>query len=855
MILYRPPCPIIEIFADINNFCIGTTVTVTSTIWFAGIHAPHYVWHLVRGGSTSEIGSDSSTLNYALFQNNDQVYCELSTHTTCDPRTSNTITISVVSTRTPALTIGYASSGLAYTCAGTQILYYSSASFPGTTPSFQWKTDSAEGGSFYNITDATESSVYYTPIDAERIKCTMSSSAWCVNPSTVDSNILTMTITANSAASVAISPAPSGTVCAGTTVIYTAVPTNGGISPTYVWYVTGSNVGTADHIHHIPINNDEIKVVMTSSLNCKTGSPATALYYALVESNQAVSVEIESTTGHYLDDAAWWWTDILDGTYGYFYIYSKTGVNCTATEVYSWHLKRGATTYHNVSATNTYIITDPTLSDQIWCEMTSSCNCVTGNPATSHTININKISSAVRSVEINTDDNNICTGHSVVFSATASNFTYAPHYQWKRNAIDEALETNRTWTETALVNNDSITCECHESSGTPYPTLSPPIIMLVNPYTEPSVSIGISFPSGTICSGVLVGFSSSLTNCGTSPTYLWYKNNISTGVTTSTYQSNSLVNGDKIKLIVSNTDVGVRCHVATSATSDELTLSITTLVPTIGISANGTCINSLGPTLFSSTITNGGVSPTYAWKRQLNGEGSFSVVSTQDHWDVMPGYFTGKTMATVYCEMTSSATCADPNPAISSFLSLYPCPCEQGPNLINNGGGSGTTDWENPTSGLAQHWTNFTDLNWYSPCAGVSVTHTNNVYSGGGFSGNYQQFSVTLWDCSCGGIQCESFVSTLGPQKYEFSMQYQCLMASELAVHGFFVNASDVVVDRTLIYNGYSGSIKGVNCTFLITNTASRRLAFIIIAHSEDFVGQYTFTANVDEINLWECPQ
>ena len=78
---------------------------------------------------------------------------------------------------------------------------------------------------------------------------------------------------------VSIAANPGTTICAGTNVIFTATPTNGGISPSYQWYIGGSAVNgqtgstfTASTL----TNGNVVSVVMTTSALCPTSITATS---------------------------------------------------------------------------------------------------------------------------------------------------------------------------------------------------------------------------------------------------------------------------------------------------------------------------------------------------------------------------------------------------------------------------------------------------------------------------------------------------------------------------------------------------------------------------------------------------
>ncbi|MBV5314953.1 MAG: autotransporter-associated beta strand repeat-containing protein [Prolixibacteraceae bacterium] len=85
-----------------------------------------------------------------------------------------------------------------------------------------------------------------------------------------------LTVTAQVIANVTIA-ANQNNVCSGTSVSFTATPTNGGTTPSYQWKVNGNNAGTNSASYsYVPLNSDIVTCVLTSNANCVTGSPATS---------------------------------------------------------------------------------------------------------------------------------------------------------------------------------------------------------------------------------------------------------------------------------------------------------------------------------------------------------------------------------------------------------------------------------------------------------------------------------------------------------------------------------------------------------------------------------------------------
>ncbi len=106
----------------------------------------------------------------------------------------------------------------------------------------------------------------------------MTSSLACATGSPATSNAITAVVNSTAPASVTIAASPAGAICSGTSVTFTATPVNGG-TPVYQWLKGGVPIQGATNATYTSatlVNGDVITVMMTSSLPCVTGSPATS---------------------------------------------------------------------------------------------------------------------------------------------------------------------------------------------------------------------------------------------------------------------------------------------------------------------------------------------------------------------------------------------------------------------------------------------------------------------------------------------------------------------------------------------------------------------------------------------------
>jgi len=185
-------------------------------------------------------------------------------------------------------------------------------------------------------------------------------------------NGVNITINAVVVPSVTIAAVPSGAICAGDAVTFTATPTNGGTTPTYQWQVNGVNVGGATSSTFTSssfVNGDLVTVIMTSNALCASPITDTSnTITIIVSASVPASVNITSTSSIICAGDA--------------VTFTAAPTNGGAAPSYQWQV-------NGVNAgTNSPSFTSSALSngDVVSVSMTSTEPCVTGSPAPSNSV-------------------------------------------------------------------------------------------------------------------------------------------------------------------------------------------------------------------------------------------------------------------------------------------------------------------------------------------------------------------------------------------------------------------------------------------------------------------------------------
>ena len=182
----------------------------------------------------------------------------------------------------------------------------------------------------------------------------------------------------------------------------------------------------------------------------------------------------------------------------------------------------------------------------------------------------------------------------------------------------------------------------------------------VSPLTSVTPSVSITASETTICEGSSVTFIATPINQGNVSTYRWQVNDINTGMDSNVLTTNTLSNGDSVKVILTSS---ATCASPTIATSNVIKINVNSkVIPSVSISTPSTTVCPGSPVVFTATSVNGGSLPYYTWVK-----GGVVVQRGISNTYITDYILNGDQ---IWVTLTSNAECANPNTVVSDRIIL-----------------------------------------------------------------------------------------------------------------------------------------------------------------------------------------
>ena len=238
--------------------CSGTSGVIYTTE--AGKSG--YTWQISSGGVITA-GGGTSTITVTWNGSGAQtVSVNYSGGNGCPAPSPTIFNVTVNPSPSPAI------SGVSEVCQGSQGVVYATES---GMSGYLWTVTS--GGTITAGANTNAIMVTWNGSGAQQVTVNYTSGNGCT-ATTPASKSVTVSPIVPAAVSVSASSNPS---CSGAPVTFTAAPANGGTNPSYQWKVNGITVGANSFMYnYAPGNGDVITCMLTSSLACVTGNPATS---------------------------------------------------------------------------------------------------------------------------------------------------------------------------------------------------------------------------------------------------------------------------------------------------------------------------------------------------------------------------------------------------------------------------------------------------------------------------------------------------------------------------------------------------------------------------------------------------
>jgi photosystem II stability/assembly factor-like uncharacterized protein len=381
-------------------------------------------------------------------------------------------------------------------------------------------------------------------------------------------------------------------------------------------------------------------VIVATAFNNPNGNRGFHIYKNMIGETNSNSVSISAST-----------SDIC----------TSDSVTFTATAAYSgssiayqWVLNG----MNKGEDSNLYTVDSLHNNDKVYCIITVD---------STHTVQSNTIVMSVKpnvnpAIVITTADTTICAGTTATFTATATNGGATPLYQWQLNGVNTGTNSN-TFSTAVLTNNDQVKCILTSNAACSLATSVTSNVIDINvTKTAEASAVSINTANSNVCTGDSVTFTAAATNMGNNPKYQWQVNGVNAGSNSNIFTSNTLANGDIVRVILTSS---LTCAPQQTVTSNSVSVTVNSAIPAVSISSSSSSVCPGETITFTAIATNGGTTPVYQWKKNGINVGSNSSTYSDN------SFINGDS---VRVTLISNATCAIPSSANSNDVVVTVAP-------------------------------------------------------------------------------------------------------------------------------------------------------------------------------------
>jgi hypothetical protein len=245
------------------------------------------------------------------------------------------------------------------------------------------------------------------------------------------------------------------------------------------------------------------------------------------------------------------------------------------------------------------------------------------------------------------------------FAATPVGGGPTPAYQWSVNGAAVTGATLPSYTYVPVA-GDVVSVELiSDAPCAATTTATATITMSGGSSILPTINIATGLAGDTLCIGVPITLTSAITNGGSSPTYNWTLNGVSSGSgSTFLYTPTAASEGD---IIVCELTSSIPCAIPSSVLSNDIIIHIrSAATSSVNITSNPGSVVCEGTTVtFAATETGGGSEPVLRWSRAgINVATGPSYTCVPDNGDA------------VYCTMHSSIACSPSDSVNSNVINM-----------------------------------------------------------------------------------------------------------------------------------------------------------------------------------------